>query len=257
MHYNTLMSTVNNEDYYTNNNSINVHIDNIISFRDFLNTVLHEIKSGEYNTLMIKKLSQMVEKFYNEVGDNNDLFKSNINFLTEQTKLTPKLVESYIDSDSDDESDITIVSDTDSANNSYNISKFFSHKNLDHYNDDSDFINEKNSSKTYNTQHEQSVIANYNKLREQSVSKLDYYQSLYEQHKKEFNDNSKNENVNSKNENVNSDSDQNPENNKKPKAGDKLVEDFLNNNLELNNYHYLKNSNLNNINNFCKNCYVY
>ena len=61
------MTTVKNEEYYTNNSSINVHIDNIISFRDFLNTLLDEVKSGEFNTKMIKDLSRTVEKFYNEI----------------------------------------------------------------------------------------------------------------------------------------------------------------------------------------------
>ena len=41
------MSTVNKEDYYTNNSSINIHIDNIISFRDFLNET-NELDIWEY-----------------------------------------------------------------------------------------------------------------------------------------------------------------------------------------------------------------
>lgn len=233
------MSTVNNENYHTNNSSINIHIDNILSFRDFLNTVLNEIKSGEYNTLMIKKISQMVEKFYNDISDEDELFKPNMDNLLTTSKLTPKLIETYEKSDSDAESDITIFSgsDSDIPKSGYSITNYFSHKTADIYSDEDDQI-----MTSLNT----SVIANYGKLREQKVAKLDYYESLYEQHKKEIKENLQIEDIVSTIDQV-----------KKPKIGDKLAEAFLNNNLELNKYYYLKNFNQNNINNFCKSCYVY
>ena len=98
------MSTVNKKDYYTNNSSINIHIDNIVSFRDFLNAVLSDIKSGEYNINMIKNLSKTVEKFYNDIGDSEDIFKPDNEDFTDSNQLIPKTVETYSASDSDSDS---------------------------------------------------------------------------------------------------------------------------------------------------------
>jgi hypothetical protein len=173
------MSTVNKEDYYTNNSSINIHVDNIISFRDFLNAVLSDIKSGEYNIHMIKNLSQTVEKFYNDIDDNCDIFKPNNGKATESKQLIPKTVETYqySDSDSDDtESIITVVSgmsEPESENagspskSAYSITKFFSHKPYDVSNDDPDFLDDyygpttpQNTSLKSRTQ-EQKVVQSY------------------------------------------------------------------------------------------------
>ena len=260
-----LMSTVNKEDYYTNNSSINMHIDNIISFRDFLNAVLSDIKSGEYNIQMIKNLSHTVENFYNEIGDNDDIFKPSSS-QSEQKQLMPKVVETFNDSDSEAESDITImsVSDSDSAEYSgkksaYSIANFFSHKPQ---NDDPDFLDDyygpSSSIETpYNTPH-QTSMSGYSKMRESKVVQYDYYQNLYEKHKQEVDENMKISHEPSspksvKFEKTNDDSELPPQ----TKPVDKLAEAFLNNNLELDKYHYLKNFNENRVNTFCSMSLIY
>jgi hypothetical protein len=241
-----------NEEYYTNNSSINIHIDNIVSFRDFLNAILSDIKSGEYNVAMIKNLSQTVEKFYNEIGNEDEIFKPNTIVETDKTKFLPKAVLCDVsDSDSDcAESDTATVSDSDSDNpqkiQSYSIGKYFSHKPYSIYTDEPDFLDDVSPNQVVST------IAEYSKTRERTehkVSQYDYYQSLFQNHKKEVEEDRKSE--------------KNPIpkqiNNLPPintKQSDKLVEDFLNNNLELNNYHYLKNFSNEKINNFCLQSYI-
>ncbi len=264
------MSTVNKEDYYTNNSSINIHIDNIISFRDFLNAVLTDIKSGEYNIQMIKNLSHTVEKFYNEIGDNDDIFKPSTIHHSEDKKFTPKIVETYPESDSDAESDITIVSgldsDSDSADYSgkksaYSVANFFSHKPQHVQNDDPDFLDDYYSpsppvSTPHNTPQNSSLMTSYSKLRESKVVQHDYYQALYEKHRQEVNENRKEPSspLSVKFEKTEEDSYIPPE---PAKPVDKLAEAFLNNNLELDKYHYLKNFNLDRINNFCQQSLIY
>lgn len=259
------MSTVNKEDYYTNSSSINIHIDNIISFRDFLNAVLTDIKSGEYNILMIKNLSQTVEKFYNDISDNEDIFKPNSRNSTNFKQLVPKTVETYQNSDSEDddaESDTTIISNTSDDENigstkksAYSIEKYFSHKPYDVSNDDPEFLDDCYSP---SASHTTSIIPSYTRSQEPKVVDYDYYQSLFAQHKQEIkeNKNSSCEQNSSSSiiiEKLNSGSHSPHE----PKNVDKLALAFLNNNLELNKYHYLKNLNQNNIDNFCVLCYNY
>lgn len=266
------MSTVNKEDYYTNNSSINIHIDNIISFRDFLNAVLTDIKSGEYNIQMIKNLSHTVEKFYNDIGDNDDIFKPSSSNQLESKQLVPKVVETFQDSESDADSDMTIMSDSDSDNldspskkSAYSISNFFSHKKYEIQNDDPDFLDDyygepSNTSTPYNTPQNTSMISGYSRMREQKVVQHDYYQSLYEKHKQEVDENRKIQSPVEptsptcvKFEKTNFDSTIPPES----KPIDKLAVAFLNNNLELDKYHYLKNFNENRVNNFCASSLIY
>lgn len=286
------MSTVKKEEYYTNNSTINMHIDNIMSFRDFLNAVLSDIKSGEYNIQMIKNLSHTVEKFYNEIGDSEDIFKANAGKQDESRPLTPKAVETYLYSDSDDdlESIATVVSgvgsdisDTPPSRSPYTIGKYFSHNPRDVYNDDPEFLDDETTTTTpHNTpqynklQYSPNTInySNYySNMREKKVSEYDYYQSLYDDYRQESSDNKQKKNSYALFE-TNSDDNEKTEphvashvtfekvNIEPPvppetKPVDKLAQAFLNNNLELNKYHYLKNFNQNNINNFCTLSYIY
>jgi len=259
------MSTVNKEDYYTNNSSINMHIDNIISFRDFLNAVLSDIKSGEYNIQMIKDLSHTVEKFYNQIGDNDDIFKPSTLNQFEEKKLIPKIVETTQDSDSDVESAITIASGLDSDSDSdnpgkksaYNVVNFFSHKPQHVQNDDPDFLDDYHSpSSPVSTPQNSSLMTSYSMLREPKVVQHNYYQALYEKHRQEVSENRKEPSspLIVKFEKTEDDSDI-PREPSKPV--DKLAEAFLNNNLELDKYHYLKNFNQDRINNFCQQSLIY
>lgn len=259
------MSTVNKQDYYVNNSSINMHIDNIISFRDFLNAVLTDIKSGEYNIQMIKNLSHTVEKFYNDISENDDIFKPSASIQNEQKQLMPKVVETFQDSDSEAESDITILSGPMSDNESesdnadypgkksaYSIANFFSHKPNDVQNDDPEFLDEYNSPSTpYDTSHANSLMSNYSKMRESKVVQYDNYQSMYEKHKQEVEENKKIKNEPSSPSHIDF------EYTSELKPVDKLAEAFLNNNLELDKYHYLKNFNQYRVNTFCHMSLIY
>jgi len=263
------MSSENKENYYTNNSSINMHIDNIISFRDFLNAVLTDIKSGEYNIQMIKNLSHTVEKFYNDIGENDDIFKPTSSNQNEEKKLTPKVIETShgSDLDSDVESDITIATVSDSGStdypskkSAYNISNYFSHKPYNVQSDDPDFLDDYYDSVTtqQNTKNESSLMSSYSKTREHKVVQHDYYKSLYEKHKEEVDEtrNDKTEPsypLNVKFEKTNIEPDVQSES----KYADKLAEDFLNNNLELDKYHYLKNLNQERVNTFCAMSLIY
>lgn len=284
------MSTVKKEEYYTNNSTINMHIDNIMSFRDFLNAVLSDIKSGEYNVQMIKNLSHTVEKFYNEIGDSEDIFKSNAGKQDESRPLTPKAVETYLYSDSDDdlESIATVVSgvgsdisDTPPSRSPYTIGKYFSHNPRDVYNDEPEFLDDETTTTPHNTPQYNKLQCSpntinysnyYSNIRNKKVSEYDYYQSLYDNYCQESDNKQKknsyalfetNSDDNEKTEphvvshvtfeKVNIEPPVPPE----TKPVDKLAQAFLNNNLELNKYHYLKNINQNNINNFCTLSYIY
>ncbi len=319
------MSTLEKEEYYTNNSILNMHIDNIMSFRDFLNSILSDIKNGEYNIQMIKNISHTVDKFYNEISNNTDIFKPNTNADTneESKPLIPRAVETYNYSDDEDveadiedvESDITVVSNVNSAssdtppkNSAYSIEKYFQHNPSDIYNNDPEFLDDIKPStpKTsyYNTTSNSSVISDYSKIRDKQhdVNSYNYYQSLYANYKHEVEEDTNsnkypnthankypnkypNTHANYKHE-VEEDTNLNTYANKypnkypnkyanytrgqygsyvkfeepvttEPKYVDKLAQDFLNNNLELDKYHYLKNFNQNNIDNFCFSSYIY
>ena len=255
------MSTINKEDYYTNNSSINIHIDNIVSFRDFLNAVLSDIKSGEYNIHMIKNLSQTVEKFYNDINDGEDIFKPNNGKSVESKQLVPKTFETYQYSDSDTESDITVVSGmslSDSENvdspkkSAYNITKYFSHKPYDVSNNDPDFLDDYYGPVTPRNPYLNS------RTQENKVVQYDYYQSLYDQHKQDIKEHNPSTSEPSSPSGIifeksNSGTFSPPDS----KPVDKLALAFLNNNLDLNKYHYLKNFNQNNVDNFCVSSYTY
>ena len=269
------MSTITNEDYNINNSSINIYIDNIVSFRDFLNAILTDIKSGEYNIHMIKNLSQTVEKFYNNISDNIDNISNNSDNIdnsnnknsTDSKQLVPKTVVTYQYSDSEDtesedaKSVISVMSSSDLENagsikkSAYSIVKFLSHKPYDVPNDNPDFLEEHTSpTKSKNI----SLHSSFTRTQEPKVVEYNYYQSLFEQHKQEVNENK-----------VLSDEPPCPSGiiykktnidsfiPFKPKNEDKLALAFLNNNLELNKYHYLKNFNQSRVNNFCVLSYIY
>lgn len=264
------MSTVKKDEYYTNNSLINMHIDNIISFRDFLNAILNDIKSGEYNTQMIKNLSQTVEKFYNEIGD-EDMFKSSTENQNEKRQFIPRQIETFTYSDTDDdadaESDITVMSGVDSdtpPRESYSISKFFSHNPSSIYNDDPEFLDDASPTETSlpnNAPQNTSVISSYSELREKKVCQYDYYQSLYDLYKQEANEEQKKYNDDKENSSLTPinfvKTDVEPVIPPETKPIDKLAHAFLNNNLELDKYHYLKNINQNRVENFCVMSYIY
>lgn len=76
-----------------NTQDIGAYVSNIVSFRDFVTEVLNEIENGKYNIKMIKKISNIVEKFYNEIGDSDEFFDFQPDDIESELKLVPKIVE--------------------------------------------------------------------------------------------------------------------------------------------------------------------
>ncbi len=61
-----------NIEYYTSDNEMNDDIDNLLSFKNFLDTVLTTIKLGKYNKSMINKMSKHIKNFYDDVNSDDD-----------------------------------------------------------------------------------------------------------------------------------------------------------------------------------------
>jgi hypothetical protein len=150
----------------SHNEEISNVIDNVLAFKKFLDTVVDDINSGEYNIAIIKKISENAEEFFSN--------------MEEKPKFVPKTFE--MNDDSDDE---------EGPGNKSLRPNFFTLETSDDEsdapsNDPMDFIEEK----------------------------------------------------------------------KPQKKEDKILQSFLNNDLCTDNYHYLKNINLD-INTYCKSCYIY
>ena len=73
------------------------HIDNVIAFKKFLDAVVSDIKEGEYNVKIIKKISENAEEFFGNFDE--DMIRE----LKEKhdNKPTPRTI--MVSSDSDEE----------------------------------------------------------------------------------------------------------------------------------------------------------
>jgi hypothetical protein len=69
--------------------SLKEYISNVKSFKTFIDTVVEEIDSGEYNVDIIKKLSECAEEFFSNID--------------EKPKLTPKTFMYDISDEEDDD----------------------------------------------------------------------------------------------------------------------------------------------------------
>ena len=187
-----------NHEYYSDDIVINSHIDNIISHKNYLDSILTQIKSGIFNNKLIKKLSKIAETFFNEMDNGND---ENVFIPSIKTIDTS-------DNDSNGESDNESVCELGNISDNETYNEKLNHNNKD--TKDANFIDE------------------YEK-----------YSQIYES-----------------NNNITIPINQSTSS-QVSKSTDKLADNFLNNNLELNNFYYLKLYNIKNINNFCKDCYVY
>lgn len=74
--------------------SLKEYISNVRSFKNFIDTVVEEIESGEYNVTIIKKISECAEEFF-----------SNIDTMDDHPKLTPKSFMYDLSDDEDEEMD--------------------------------------------------------------------------------------------------------------------------------------------------------
>jgi len=213
------MNSEENAEYYTSDETLNYHIDNILSYKKFLENILLEIKSIKYNKNMIKLLSRHIEKSLSEISNDTTLFEYDKN---EDDNFVPSVKIVSVDSD---------TSDNDSDDESITKKLEFYQTKMDLY---SPYMLPKS---------EPNTLA---------------FKKIYEEDNDfEIIHHNSNQVIESKNftgiqENI----DFKPSTNDfKPK--DKLAFDFLNNKLELDNYNYLKTFDLNRINDYCNSVKIY
>jgi hypothetical protein len=327
------MNLESNNQYYVQDDTLNHHIDNIMSYKKFLENVLDDIKSNNYSKKMIKLLSCHIEKSLNEISNDTTLFDYD---EKEGETLTPSVRIVSVDSDTsdtDEESDATAydsddgfgnVSDNEDSQKKklqfyktkmelYSPGVSFVKPNTLHdmYNEEPAFLDEYsdyNSTYTPNSKSDsisrlenetkldygiESIFSDYtpsqnihssSEIKSKSHGyflrrglneslnkdpldeKLDYYSSVYssltqqEQPKETLS-----QPTSTVNDSVKVINNETPikkaEDQKQPptflKPKDKLANEFLNNNLELYNYHYLKSFNLDRINNYCNSVNIY
>ncbi len=343
------MNSDSSSEYYVKNTSLNCHIDNIVSYKNFLDNILKEIKQKNYNKNMIKLISKHIEKSLSEISNDTTLFQYSDG--EEDSELTPSVKIVSIDSDtSDSESD---VSDYDSEDAVDGVSdeedqkkklQFYKTKmelyqnkhsgKLTHhsvygdniYNDEPDFLDDGISvsnpyqyqaqnkypyqslgSKSYSYQSPNSSANSYSYLRQNSSptsyqrnehmdygigksvhfshgtkpymnhtgfkldgdkeankdpieQRLDMYSSLYSgllNNDKHETEKSSSVSNTSPGASTSSETNTNKPPEDVPKSKDKLANDFINNNLQLNKYHYLKSFNTDRINNYCNSVSTY
>jgi hypothetical protein len=214
-----LMNSEGNTEYYLSDESLNFHIDNILSYKKFLENILLEIKSNKYNKNMIKLLSRHIDKSLSEISNDTTLFEFDKN---EEDDFVPSVKIVSVDSDtsdsiSDDELITKKLEFYEAKMNLYESHmtpksepNTLAHKKI--YEEDNDF-----EIIHYNPE---PVIESKNFTSIQNITDTKPYVSDF-----------------------------------KPK--DKLVYDFLNDKLELDNYNYLKFFDLNRIDNYCNSVKIY
>lgn len=207
-----------NTEYYIQDERFNYHIDNILSFKKFLENILLEIKSNNYNKNMIKLLSRHIEKSLSEISNDTTLFEYDKN---DDDNFIPSVKIVSVDSD-------TSENNSDSDEESITKKLEFYQSKMDLYSSHIEPKTEPNTlayKKIYedstDLDEEQSKIQiiHYNP---DSVTEQKYFTGIQDTSSK-----------------------------------DKLVNEFFNNNLKLDNYHYLKSLNLDIINNYCNSTKIY
>ena len=93
------MNSEGNPEYYISDETLNYHIDNILTYKKFLENILSEIKSDNYNKDMIKLLSRHIEKSLSEISNDTTLFEFDNN---EEDDFIPSVKIVSVDSDTSD-----------------------------------------------------------------------------------------------------------------------------------------------------------
>jgi hypothetical protein len=213
------MNMEENTEYHVSDETLNYHIDNILTYKKFLENILSEIKSDNYNKDMIKLLSRHIEKSLSEISNETTLFEYN----KHDDNFIPSVKIVSVDSDTSDSN-----SDDESIE-----------KKLEFYQAKMDLYSPHLLPKA-----EPNTVA-FKKIYEEdntNVEMIHYNPELVTEHKY-FTDIRENKDSNQ------------PTCDFKPK--DQLAYKFLNDNLELDNYHYLKIFDLNRIDNYCNSVKIY
>ena len=213
------MNSEGNPEYYISDETLNYHIDNILSYKKFIENILLEIKSDNYNKDMIKLLSRHIEKSLSEISNDTTLFEFDNN---EEDDFIPSVKIVSVDSDTSDS-----ISDDESIT-----------KKLDFYEAKMDLYKSHMTPKS-----EPNTLAHKKIYEEDNDFEMIHYNPNPVIESKCF------IGIQDSPEPKPSVSDFKPK--------DKLAYDFLNNKLELDNYNYLKTFDLNRINNYCNSVKIY
>ena len=81
-------------------NELTSHIDNVIAFKKFLDAVVADIKEGEYDILIIKKISENAEVFFGNFDE--DMIRE---LKEKHNRPTPRTIMVSSDSDEDEDED--------------------------------------------------------------------------------------------------------------------------------------------------------
>jgi len=213
------MNSEGNPEYYISDETLNYHIDNILTYKKFLENILSEIKSDNYNKDMIKLLSRHIEKSLSEISNDTTLFEFDNN---EEDDFIPSVKIVSVDSDTSDS-----ISDDESIT-----------KKLDFYEAKMDLYKSHMTPKS-----EPNTLAHKKIYEEDNDFEMIHYNPNPVIESKNFTS-------------IQESTEFKPSTNDfKPK--DKLAFDFLNNSLELDNYNYLRTFDLNRIDNYCNSVKIY
>ena len=214
------MNSEENTEYYISDESLNFHIDNILSYKKFLENILLEIKTNKYNKNMIKLLSRHIDKSLSEISNDTTLFEFDKN---EEDDFIPSVKIVSVDSDTSDS-----ISDDESITKKLD----FYEAKMNLYESHMTPKSEPNTlafKKIYEDDNDFEMI-HYNPnpvIESKCFTSIQEEVSDTKQSTSDF----------------------------KPK--DKLVYDFLNDKLELDNYNYLKFFDLNRIHSYCNSVKIY
>lgn len=214
------MNLEENTEYYISDETLNYHIDNILSYKKFIENVLLEIKSNKYNKNMIKLLSRHIEKSLSEISNDTTLFEYDKH---EEDNFIPSVKIVSVDSD---------TSDSNSDDESIEKKLEFYQAKMDLYSPHLLPKAEPNTlafKKIYEEDNTNIEMIHYNP---ELVTEHKYFTSIQD--------------VTDSKQSIS---------NFKPK--DQLAYNFINDTLELDNYHYLKIFDLNRINNYCNSVKIY
>ena len=267
------MTTESNYDYYSENDTLNTHIDNVILLKKFMDELLQDIKKGDYDIPIIQKLSSLTDTFFTDIEDKKE------------NKFTPRFKIINDTDDSESCSDVDYESDNSTrVTDGYKLSHFGIKSNkptLDKINfsdDDTETGGHTNYLLKYST-----PVRNYG-TRTPNAPKKNLYDDYYKSSFLFGNDSEYTKSKVSDEEydrldtifkltETDDDDKKDPETEAKtkepenkpvqktqvviPKSKDKLADDFLNNSLELTNFNYSKHFDNSRINNYINLCYIY
>ncbi len=205
---------------------ISVYYDNIVSFNKYINLIIKDVESGDYDLTQLKLLSNAIETYYNDIAElpENQSYPEQPNKKYDPYEALSVSSNLSIEFSSDGE-------DNESTGIPAGLDEFFTqkpHKNKSKNSEATDehsvnFIDSGDLPSTY----EQLGID----------SSFEKYQKLYQDYKQSL--------------------PQTNTHNTENKVKDKLVDSFLNNNLNVSDYYYLQMINNTRIEQYMNTSYTY